>query len=61
MRMEHVLNMGGYARYVWPAYGIAAIVLAWNVWSALRSHRDALAQAHRRVAIASGDAARRTP
>ncbi|HZT51931.1 MAG TPA: heme exporter protein CcmD [Stellaceae bacterium] len=25
--MEHFLAMGGYARFVWPAYGVAAVVL----------------------------------
>jgi heme exporter protein CcmD len=28
--------MGGYARYVWPCFAAAGIVLAWNVWSARR-------------------------
>ncbi|MGH8371082.1 MAG: heme exporter protein CcmD [Gammaproteobacteria bacterium] len=26
------LTMGGYAMYVWPAYGIAAVVLIVNAW-----------------------------
>jgi len=42
------LAMGGYARYVWPAWGLSALVLAWNAWSALRLRRDALAAARRR-------------
>ncbi len=25
--MEHFLAMGGYARFVWPAYGVAVLVL----------------------------------
>ena len=30
----HFLAMGGYAQYVWPAYGIATVVLAgMAVWS----------------------------
>ncbi len=29
-------SMGGYAAYVWPAYGLAAIVVAWNVLVPLR-------------------------
>ena len=24
------LHMGGYGLYVWGAYGIAAVILAWN-------------------------------
>jgi len=26
--IAHYLEMGGYARFVWPAYGVAVIVLA---------------------------------
>ncbi len=42
--MSHFLAMGGYAQYVWPAYGAslvglgAAIVLVW------RGYRRALAR-----------------
>jgi len=31
--------MGGYAAYVWSAYGIAAVVLIGLVWQSLRSLR----------------------
>jgi heme exporter protein CcmD len=41
--------MGGYARYVWPAWGLSAAVLVWNAWSALRLRREALAAARRRA------------
>jgi heme exporter protein CcmD len=33
--------MGGYARFVWPCFGLAGVVLAWNVWSASRYHAAA--------------------
>ena len=49
--MNDFLQMGGYARFVWPAYGLGFLVLAWNVWSALRLQRDALARARRRAAM----------
>ena len=49
--MEDFLHMGGYARFVWPAYGLGLLVLAWNIWSALRLQRDALARARRRAEI----------
>ena len=49
--MEDFLHMGGYARFVWPAYGLGFLVLAWNVWSALRLQRTALARARRRAEI----------
>ena len=26
--------MGGYARYVWPCFGFAGGILAWNLWAA---------------------------
>ena len=54
--MQEFLHMGGYAAYVWPAYGLGLVVLAWNVWSALRLARDALAGARRRAAVAPGGA-----
>jgi heme exporter protein D len=47
------MHMGGYARYVWPAYGLTALVLAWNAWSALRLRREQLAAARRRATAAS--------
>ena len=31
--LQSFLHMGGYAIYVWPAYGITLIVLVWNVLS----------------------------
>ena len=50
--LDRFLDMGGYARFVWPAYGIAVVVLAgmavqsyraWRrqhrLWSALSATR----------------------
>ncbi len=53
--MREFLEMGGYAQYVWPAYGLGFIVLAWNVWSARAMHRDALERARRRAATGPGE------
>ena len=39
--------MGGYARFVWPCFGLAGLVLAWNVWSARRFHAAARVRAQR--------------
>jgi heme exporter protein CcmD len=39
--------MGGYARFVWPCFGLAALVLAWNVWSARRLLAAARVRAQR--------------
>jgi heme exporter protein CcmD len=48
--------MGGYARFVWPCFGFAAAVLAWNVWSARRFLAAARLRALRAMLIASGEA-----
>ena len=47
-------SMGGYARYVWPCFAGALVVLAWSVWSARRYHSRALMRAAR-AAIMAGD------
>ncbi|MGZ4959972.1 MAG: heme exporter protein CcmD [Methylomonas sp.] len=37
MSLESFLYMGGYAAYVWPAYGITGLVLVGNVvWPVLQ-------------------------
>jgi heme exporter protein D len=36
MNMAEFFSMGGYALYVWPCYGIAALVIAGLVWQSLR-------------------------
>lgn len=35
--MTEFLSMGGYAEFVWPAFGVAALVLTWLAVSSLRS------------------------
>jgi heme exporter protein CcmD len=52
MDLQKFLHMSGYAAYVWPAYGLTALVLVWNWWSARRSETDGQAAARRRNAIA---------
>lgn len=37
--MSSFFDMGGYAAYVWPAYGVAALVLVALVWRSLRALR----------------------
>jgi heme exporter protein D len=54
--MMHFLAMGGYAAYVWPAYGLMAVVLAgiayfsWRRAKAYEAELQALQEAspHRR-------------
>lgn len=36
-----LLNMSGYALYVWSAYGIAIAVLAVNVYLSIKARRKA--------------------
>ena len=45
--MSGFLEMGGYAAYVWPAYGITLLVLVLNVWSARRMRQRNLDRARR--------------
>jgi heme exporter protein D len=52
MDLQTFLKMGGYAAYVWPAYGLTAGVLLWNWWAARRSESEAQVSARRRTEIA---------
>jgi heme exporter protein CcmD len=52
MDLHKFFEMGGYAAYVWPAYGLTALVLVWNWWAARRSEAEAQSAAHRRNEIA---------
>jgi len=52
--MSEFLHMGGYAAYVWPCFGLAAAVLAWNILSARRLHAAARERAVRRSAAVQG-------
>ena len=53
--MSDFWSMGGYARYVWPCFGFAAIVVVWNVWAARRSLYGAKQRASRAVAMAASE------
>jgi len=53
MDLQTFFEMGGYAQFVWPAYGLTALVLVWNWWSARRSETDAQTAARRRNELAS--------
>ncbi len=43
--------MGGYARYVWPCFGLAGVILVWNVWSARAQLAAARLRAARAIAM----------
>lgn len=50
--MSDFFAMGGYAAYVWPAFGFAAAVLLglfWQSWRAARSRETELEQLRRLV------------
>jgi heme exporter protein CcmD len=47
--------MGGYARYVWPCFALAAVVLAWNLMAARRYHAAARLRARRALVIEAGE------
>ena len=50
--MEY-LDMGGYARYVWPAYIIVVVAIASNIVMARRALKRAREAAVRRLAVKS--------
>ena len=52
MDLQKFIEMGGYGEYVWPAYGLTALVLLWNWWAARRSESEAQVAARRRMDIA---------
>ena len=41
--MSEFLAMGGYAAFIWPAYGLTAAVLGALAWASWRARRDAAA------------------
>ncbi len=48
--MNGFFAMGGYAAFVWPAYGISLLVLAgtaWQSWAAWRAAKKRLANLER--------------
>ena len=50
MSVTEFLDMGGYAAYVWPAYGIVAVALLLNLILPLKRHqRLRLELGHRTV------------
>lgn len=55
MSFSEFMAMGGYAVYVWPAFGITAavmIVMLWASWRALKAREAALEKLDRRRGVA---------
>jgi heme exporter protein CcmD len=51
MDLQKFIEMGGYAGFVWSAYGLTTLVLLWNWWSARRNEAEAQESARRRYSI----------
>jgi heme exporter protein D len=47
--MSEFFAMGGYGAFVWPCFGLAALVLGWNVMAARRLHAIARRRALQRL------------
>ena len=54
--MMAFLSMGGYARYLWPSYGITLVVFVLNIIWARRLLARARADARRRLVVQEGKA-----
>ncbi len=42
--MSEFFDMGGYARFIWPAYGVATVVLSALAWRIIARARRANAE-----------------
>jgi heme exporter protein D len=51
MDLQEFFKMGGYAGYVWSAYGLTALVLVLNWRSARRREAEEQASARRRSTV----------
>lgn len=49
MNWAEFFNMGGYAMYVWPSFGLALIVLTANVVWAMKRKRHILDELKRKA------------
>ena len=56
--MSEFLAMGGYAPFVWTAYGITLVVMVLNAWAARRRHAQALNKVRQ---MGGSDLSGRTP
>jgi heme exporter protein CcmD len=49
MELIRFINMGGYARYVWPAYGFALVILLFSVYMPSREHKKILRKLRKEI------------
>ncbi|GAI22904.1 unnamed protein product, partial [marine sediment metagenome] len=54
--VSEFLNMGGYAAYVWPAYGLTLVVIVWNIIGARRLLARSREDARRRLEMRGEEA-----
>jgi heme exporter protein D len=54
--VSEFFNMGGYAAYVWPAYGLTFVVIVWNIIWARRLLARSREEARRRLAMRGEEA-----
>ncbi len=52
--MSEFLDMGGYAAYVWPAYGLTLAVIVLNILWAQRRLARSRDEARRRLSVQRG-------
>ncbi len=51
MTFAEFLDMGGYARFVWPSYALVVIAIVLNIFWARSALKRARIEAQRRLAI----------
>ncbi len=54
--MSEFLNMGGYAAYVWPSYGLTLAIIILNIVWARRLLAKSREDARRRLEMRGGEA-----
>ena len=52
--MAEFLHMGGYAAFVWSAYGLTVLVIAGLVWQSIADYRSQTALAEKLEKLAGG-------
>jgi heme exporter protein D len=53
--VNEFLNMGGYAAYVWPSYGLTLVIIVLNIVWARRLLSRSREEARRRLAMRAGE------
>jgi heme exporter protein CcmD len=54
--LSEFLAMSGYGAYVWSCYGLALVVLVFNVWHARRDLREQQVKVQRRTQMQQQEA-----